>query len=68
MFDLQEINWMECEMCSYLEWQLNVGLIALKEFESTTWRDFNGPGPSGHYTLPVPSSGPFNRAPEAKRE
>ena len=60
MFALREINQMEREMCSYLEWQLNVELSALKEFESMVRKDFKGPGPyPAHYTLPAPSSGPF---------
>lgn len=60
MFALREINQMEREMCSYLEWQLNVEPSALKEFESMVRRDFKGPGPyPAHYTLPAPSSGPF---------
>ena len=57
MFALQEINRMEHEMCSYLEWQLNVEPGALKEFESMVRRDFKGPGP--YPALPAPSSGPF---------
>ena len=45
MFALREIDQMEREMCSYLEWQLNVEPSALKEFESMVRRDFKGPGP-----------------------
>ena len=60
MFALWGINQMEREMCSYLEWQLNVKPSALQEFESMVWKDFKGPGPyPAHYTLPAPSSGPF---------
>jgi len=33
MFQLREINQMEREMCQYLEWELNVDLVTLKEFE-----------------------------------
>ena len=33
MFALREVNQMEREMCSYLEWQLNIEPSALKEFE-----------------------------------
>ncbi|CDO69607.1 hypothetical protein BN946_scf184875.g10 [Trametes cinnabarina] len=33
MFALREINQMEREMCSYLEWQLNIDPHALQEFE-----------------------------------
>ena len=55
MFALWEINQMECEMCSYLEWQLNLKLSVLKEFESMVQRDFKGLGPyPTHYTLPAP--------------
>ncbi|KAF9783933.1 hypothetical protein BJ322DRAFT_1007439 [Thelephora terrestris] len=47
----------EREMCSYLEWQLNIEPSVLKDFDS---RDFKGPGPNpSQYTLPTPSSGPF---------
>ncbi|OBZ69722.1 PHO85 cyclin-9 [Grifola frondosa] len=34
MFALREVNQMEREMCSYLEWQLNIEPGALKEFEA----------------------------------
>jgi hypothetical protein len=53
---------MEREMCSYLEWQLNVEPTALKDFESMIRRDFKGPaGPYPTYIapLPAPPSGPF---------
>ncbi|EIN06688.1 hypothetical protein PUNSTDRAFT_18136, partial [Punctularia strigosozonata HHB-11173 SS5] len=33
MFALREINQMEREMCSYLEWELNVDPTSLSEFE-----------------------------------
>jgi hypothetical protein len=60
MFALREINQMEREMCSYLEWQLNVDPSALKEFEAMVRRDFKGPGPyPSSYSLPAPASGPF---------
>ena len=60
MFSLREINQMEREMCSYLEWQLNIEPGALMEFESMVQRDFKGPGPyPTHYALFAPSSGPF---------
>ena len=32
MFALREINRMECKMCSYLEWQLNVDEYVLQNF------------------------------------
>ena len=33
MFQLREINQMEREMCQYLEWELNVDPVTLREFE-----------------------------------
>src|ERR1700679_1428848 len=46
MFALREINQMEREMCSYLEWQLNVDPTTLNEFESMIRKDFkNATGP-----------------------
>ena len=57
---VREIDQMEREMCSYLEWQLNVEPGALKELESMVRRDSKAPGQyPAHYTLPAPSSGPF---------
>ena len=59
MFALQ-INQMEREMCSYLEWQLNVDPSALKEFKAMVHRDSKGPGPyPSSYSLPAPASGLF---------
>ncbi|KAI0790569.1 hypothetical protein C8Q75DRAFT_698839, partial [Abortiporus biennis] len=49
MFALREINQMEREMCSYLEWQLNVEPKLLQEFETKVRRDFKGPGPYPSY-------------------
>ena len=40
MFALREINQMEREMCSYLEWQLNVDPTTLRDFESRVRHDF----------------------------
>ncbi|ETW74966.1 hypothetical protein HETIRDRAFT_242837, partial [Heterobasidion irregulare TC 32-1] len=40
MFALREINQMEREMCSYLEWQLNVEPSILRDFEAQVRRDF----------------------------
>ena len=54
MFALREINQMEREMCSYLEWQLNIEPSALKEFEQKVRRDFKGHGPYPTYVLPSP--------------
>ncbi|KAH9989749.1 hypothetical protein BJV77DRAFT_668770 [Russula vinacea] len=45
MFALREINQMEREMCSYLEWQLNVDPTTLRDFQNRVQRDFAGPGP-----------------------
>ncbi|OCH86080.1 hypothetical protein OBBRIDRAFT_738657 [Obba rivulosa] len=58
MFALREINQMEREMCSYLEWQLNIEPSALKEFEAKVRRDFKGPGPYPTYVLPSPAPTP----------
>jgi hypothetical protein len=40
MFSLREINQMEREMCSYLEWVLNVKPEELKAFEEEVRRDY----------------------------
>jgi hypothetical protein len=37
---------MERKMCSYLEWQLNIDLSTLHDFESCVHHNFVGPGPS----------------------
>lgn len=58
MFALREINQMEREMCSYLEWQLNIEPDALKEFEAKVRRDFKGQGPYPTYVLPSPAPTP----------
>ncbi|EGO00719.1 hypothetical protein SERLA73DRAFT_178625 [Serpula lacrymans var. lacrymans S7.3] len=55
MFQLREINQMEREMCQYLDWELNVDPVTLKEFEEMVRKDFAGPGPYPTYILP-PSS------------
>ena len=59
MFALREINQMEREMCSYLEWQLNVEPNALAEFEARVKKDFKGPGPYPTYNLPSPAPSPM---------
>ena len=59
MFALREINQMEREMCSYLEWQLNVDPAELKEFETKVRRDFKGPGPYPNYSIPSPAPSPM---------
>ena len=40
MFMLWEIDQIECEMCSYLEWQLNVNPTMLRDFESHVHHNF----------------------------
>ncbi|KAI0776270.1 hypothetical protein BD413DRAFT_602710 [Trametes elegans] len=68
MFALREINQMEREMCSYLEWQLNIDPNALQAFEQKVRRDFKGQGPYPTYDLsspapsPVPSTTPYAQA------
>lgn len=59
MFALREINQMEREMCSYLEWQLNVEPKMLSEFEAKVKRDFKGTGPYPNYALPSPAPSPM---------
>ncbi|KAN0081278.1 hypothetical protein V8E55_008902 [Tylopilus felleus] len=66
MFQLREINQMEREMCQYLEWELNVDPVTLKEFEEMIRKDFVGPGPYPTYILPStkkstppPTANPF---------
>ncbi len=59
IFPHRELNQMEREMCSYLEWQLNIEPNALKEFEAKVRRDFKGTGPYPTYVLPSPASSPM---------
>lgn len=59
MFALREINQMEREMCSYLEWQLNVEPTQLREFEGKVRKDFKGQGPYPNYSLPSPAPSPM---------
>ncbi|KAG1716490.1 hypothetical protein ID866_694 [Astraeus odoratus] len=66
MFQLREINQMEREMCQYLEWELNVDPLTLKEFEEMVRKDFAGTGPYPTYILPStkkstppPTANPF---------
>ena len=51
MFQLWEINQMECEVRQYLDSKLNVELGALKEFADMVHKDFAGPGPYPTYVL-----------------
>jgi len=54
MFQLREINQMEREMCQYLEWELNVDPVTLRDFEEMVKKDFVGPRPySTYYILPT---------------
>jgi hypothetical protein len=59
MFALREINQMEREMCSYLEWQLNVDPTTLRDFQARVQQDFSGPGPYPQVVLPQPAPAPF---------
>jgi len=59
MFALREINQMEREMCSYLEWQLNVDPSTLRDFQARVQQDFAGPGPYPLMVLPQPAPAPF---------
>ena len=56
MFALREINQMEREMCSYLEWQLNVDKDVLQDFTLRVQKDFSGPGPYPALVIPAESS------------
>jgi hypothetical protein len=60
MFALREINQMEREMCSYLEWQLNIDPTTLCYFQAKVQLDFAGPGPYPAMVLPLPASAPFS--------
>ncbi|KAG2122711.1 hypothetical protein BD769DRAFT_1746070 [Suillus cothurnatus] len=35
-------SWMEREMCQYLEWELNMDLVMLREFKDMVKKDFIG--------------------------
>ncbi|KAG1824326.1 uncharacterized protein BJ212DRAFT_1319395 [Suillus subaureus] len=72
MFQLREINQMEREMCQYLEWELNVDPVTLREFEDMVKKDFVGQGPYPTYilpssskTTPPPTTNPFPPPPAA---
>ncbi|KAF7298062.1 Alternative cyclin Pcl12 [Mycena chlorophos] len=53
MFSLREINQMEREMCSYLDWELTVDNPILSNFEAMVRRDFppDSKGPYPTYSL-----------------
>ncbi|KAF8500141.1 hypothetical protein F5888DRAFT_1610407, partial [Russula emetica] len=57
---LQEINQMEREMCSYLEWQLNVDPTTLRDFQARVQQDFAHPGPYPPMVLPQPAPASFS--------
>jgi hypothetical protein len=41
LFGLREINLMEHQMCSYLDWELNVNSETMASFESAVKKDFS---------------------------
>ncbi|KAI0313032.1 hypothetical protein OF83DRAFT_1030463, partial [Amylostereum chailletii] len=55
IFALREINQMECEMCSYLEWQFNIDPTVLRKFETRVRRDFSSVGLYPPLLLPIPA-------------
>jgi hypothetical protein len=55
MFSLREINQMEREMCSYLEWELTVNNPILGDFEAMVKQDFQSNGPYPTYSLQMVS-------------
>jgi len=63
MFSLREINQMEREMCSYLEWVLNVKPEELKEFEAEVKRDYGAGG--AKVGVPVAPAPPVTQPPAA---
>src|SRR5260221_310874 len=58
MFALWEINQMEREMCSYLEWQLSVDPLMLRDFQARVRHEFAGPCPYLTTVLPQPAPAP----------
>jgi hypothetical protein len=60
IFVLREINQMEWEMCSYLEWQLNVDPTTLRDFQARVQLDFAGPGPYLLMVFPQPAPAGFS--------
>jgi hypothetical protein len=60
IFVLREINQMEWEMCSYLEWQLNVDPTTLHNFQARVQLDFAGPGPYLLMVFPQPAPAGFS--------
>jgi hypothetical protein len=58
---------MEREMCSYLEWQLNVDWSTLCDFQSCVQQDFAGPGPYPAMALPQPALALFAHQCESRQ-
>lgn len=56
LFQLREINQMEREMCSYLEWQLCVDKDTLKDFTARVQKYRTGPTPQLSLIIPTNSS------------
>jgi len=67
MFSLREINQMEREMCSYLEWVLNVKPEELADFEAEVKRDYGVAGKTTPIVSTGPQSGPHSAAPSPIR-
>ncbi|OJT04597.1 hypothetical protein TRAPUB_4687 [Trametes pubescens] len=60
MFALREINQMEQEMHSYLDWQLNIKANARLEFEQKVRRDVKGTAFDLTYNIALPARPPHN--------
>ena len=56
---LREINQMEREMCLYLEWQLGIDPLTLRDFQARVQHDFAVPGPYPTTVLSQPAPTPF---------
>jgi hypothetical protein len=56
MFALCEVNQMECEMCVYLNWELNADPNCLKQFEALIREGFSDPSPYKDMPLSLPAS------------
>lgn len=54
MFSLPELNKMEREMCSYLDWQLNVDHTVLGDFVTCVDHLFSDPGAVHECHIPIP--------------
>ncbi len=60
LFSLAEINRMEREMCSNLDWRLNIEPSQLRKFEAKVRLDFKGLGPYPNYAVPSPAPSPMH--------